>query len=96
VVAYTPFGETPSVFEPHLGQGQALHAVAAAHGATARQVALAFLLRYRNTFVIPKAAGIDHVAENAGAASLNLSDADVARIDAAFPRGKPRRGLPMI
>jgi diketogulonate reductase-like aldo/keto reductase len=96
VVAYTPFGETPSVFEPRASQGQALHTVAAAHGATARQVALAFLLRHRNTFVIPKAAGIDHVAENAGASSLNLSDADVARIDAAFPRGKPRRGLPMI
>jgi diketogulonate reductase-like aldo/keto reductase len=59
-------------------------------------VALAFLLQHGNTFVIPKAAGIGHVAENAGAASLRLSEGDLARINAAFPRGKPRRGLPMI
>ncbi len=96
LVAYTPFGETPTIFEAQSSQGGVLHSIAAAHAATARQVALAFLLRHRNTFVIPKAAGIDHVAENAAAASLHLSAADVARIDAAFPRGKPRRGLPMI
>jgi diketogulonate reductase-like aldo/keto reductase len=59
-------------------------------------VALAFLLRHRHAFVIPKAAGVAHVEENAGAASLKLNDADLERIDAAFPRGKPRRGLPMI
>jgi diketogulonate reductase-like aldo/keto reductase len=46
--------------------------------------------------VIPKAAGLDHVEENAAAAPLALSEADFQRIDAAFPRGKPRRGLPMI
>jgi diketogulonate reductase-like aldo/keto reductase len=96
VVAYTPFGETPSIYEARTGHGKVLHAIAAAHEATARQVALAFLLRRGNTFAIPKAASIDHVAENAGAASLKLSEADLARIDAAFPRGKPRRGLPMI
>jgi diketogulonate reductase-like aldo/keto reductase len=96
VVAYTPFGQTPALFAARNTQGALLHSIAAAHGGTARQVALAFLLRHRNTFVIPKAAGLDHVTENAGAAALRLSDAEVARIDAAFPRGKPRRGLPMI
>jgi diketogulonate reductase-like aldo/keto reductase len=58
-------------------------------------VALAFLLRHPNSFVIPKAANLPHVEENAGAAAFALSDAEVARIDAAFPRGKPR-ALPMI
>src|SRR5579859_1318182 len=53
VVAYTPFGETPGIFAGRGPQSAALHAVAAAHGATARQVALAFLLRHRQTFVIP-------------------------------------------
>jgi diketogulonate reductase-like aldo/keto reductase len=96
VVAYTPFGETPAIFTGRGPQAEVLHAVAAAQGATARQVALAFLLRHRHTFVIPKAAGIGHVEENAAAGSLQLNDADLKRIDAAFPRGKPRRGLPMI
>ena len=96
VVAYTPFGEAPKIFEAQSSPGDVLHSIAAAHAGTARQVALAFLLRHRNTFVIPKAAAIDHVAENAGAAALHLSETEVARIDAAFPRGQPRRGLPMI
>jgi aryl-alcohol dehydrogenase-like predicted oxidoreductase len=72
-----------------------LSEIAAAHGATARQVALAFLLRHPNVFVIPKAASIEHVEENAGAARLALNDAEIARIDTAFPAGKRRR-LPMI
>ena len=96
VVAYTPFGEAPGIFAGRGPQAEVLRTIAAAHGATARQVALAFLLRHRHTFVIPKAAGLDHVEENAGAASLALSEADLKCIDAAFPRGKPRRGLPMI
>jgi len=96
VVAYTPFGETPSLFAAGSDAGTALRSVAAGHGATARQVALAFLLRHPHTFVIPKAASAEHVADNAGAAALCLSDGDLARIDAAFPRGKRPRRLPMI
>jgi diketogulonate reductase-like aldo/keto reductase len=96
MVAYTPFGQSPRAFDPGTSQGRLLQEIAAAHGATARQVALAFLLRHRNAFVIPKAANIEHVAENAGSAALTLGTADVVRIDAAFPRGKPGRDLPMI
>jgi diketogulonate reductase-like aldo/keto reductase len=96
VVAYTPFGEQPRLFDSGSTQGKLLHDIAAVHGATARQVALAFLLRHAGTFVIPKASSAVHVAENAGAAALELTAEDIARIDAAFPRGKPRRGLPMI
>jgi diketogulonate reductase-like aldo/keto reductase len=96
VVAYTPFGETPDLFARGGPHAEVLHAIAAAHRATPRQVALAFLLRHRHTFVIPKATTLPHVEENAGAAALQLTQADMARIDAAFPRGKPRRGLPMV
>jgi diketogulonate reductase-like aldo/keto reductase len=95
VVAYTPFGESKAPFDPRQPAGRVLSEIAAARGATARQVALAFLLRHPNSFVIPKAAGIAHVEENAGAASLALNEAEIARIDAAFPRGRPRP-LPMI
>ncbi len=94
VVAYTPFG--PSDYDARTGQGKLLAEIAAIHGATARQVALRFLLRNPEVFVIPKAASLAHVAENAGALDFDLSDAEAARIDAVFPRGRPRRGLPMI
>jgi diketogulonate reductase-like aldo/keto reductase len=96
VVAYTPFGQSAAVFEAKTRQGKVLAEIAAARQATPRQVALQFLLRNPEVFAIPKASAIEHVAENAGAASLELTEADVVKLDAAFPRGKPRRGLPMI
>jgi diketogulonate reductase-like aldo/keto reductase len=95
VVAYTPYGEDPSAFSADSRQGRVLKEIAAKHHATPRQVALAFLLRHPNLFVIPKASNVQHVAENAAAAALELSEAEIARVDAAFPRGKPR-SLPMI
>jgi diketogulonate reductase-like aldo/keto reductase len=96
VVAYTPFGQSPAAFDARNKQGRVLHEIAARHASTARQVALRFLLQNPEVFVIPKAVSPAHVDENAGAAVLSLSDADLASIDAAFPRGRPRRGLPMI
>lgn len=89
VVAYTPFGVSPRLYEGRTRSGKVLMEVARAHGATPRQVALAFLLRHLGTFVIPKAADRAHVEENAGAADVELGAEDIARLDAAFPRGKP-------
>jgi diketogulonate reductase-like aldo/keto reductase len=96
VVAYTPFGQSSTAFDARTAQGKVLEEIAEAHQATARQVALCFLLRHPEVFVIPKASRLAHVAENAAAATLELSAAELARIDAAFPRGRPRRGLPTI
>ena len=96
VVAYTPFGQSTAAYDPRTKQGRVLAEIAEPHQATARQVALRSLLRHPETFVIPKAASIAHVTENAGAISLKLSGDELARIDAAFARGRPGRGLPMI
>jgi diketogulonate reductase-like aldo/keto reductase len=96
VVAYTPFGQSPGIFEGESKAGRALREIADSHGATPRQVALRFLLRHPQTFVIPKAFDIAHVTENAGAYAVELSDSDISKIDAAFPLGKAPRGLPMI
>jgi diketogulonate reductase-like aldo/keto reductase len=96
LVAYTPFGETPTIYLARNPQANVLRSIAKAHGATPRQVALAFLLRQEVSFVIPKATALDHLEENAGAFALRLTPADIAQIDEAFPRGKPGRGLPMI
>jgi diketogulonate reductase-like aldo/keto reductase len=96
VVAYTPFGQSAGAFDARTASGGVLHAVAKAHGATARQVALAFLLRHPDVFAIPKAASLAHVADNAGAMALRLSEAELAQIDAAYPLGRRPRNLPMI
>ncbi len=95
VTAYSPFGHHDFP-EPGSGPGQALAEIATAHGATPRQVALAFLTRRPAVFAIPKAGSVAHVEDNAGALNLALSEDDIARIDAAFPRGRKPSSLPMI
>lgn len=95
VVAYSPFGhgDFPG---PRTPGGRVLEEIAASHGATARQVALRFLVRGRSLFAIPKASSAEHAADNAAASALRLTDADLARIDAAFPLGPRPRRLPML
>jgi diketogulonate reductase-like aldo/keto reductase len=95
VVGYSPFGSGHFPAASSRG-GRILAEIAAAHGASPRQVALRFLVRRPALFAIPKAARLAHVEDNAGAATLALSDAELARIDAAFPRGRRRRGVPML
>lgn len=95
VVGYSPFGHDrfPG---PQTPGGRVLNEIADAHQATARQVALAFLVCRPALFTIPKAASLEHIEENAGAGELRLSAADVDRIEAAFPLGPRRRGLGML
>ena len=91
VVAYSPFGQ--GAFRSH----PVLEEIARGHGATARQVALRFLVRHPHTFTIPKASGLDHVEENAGAGDLHLTEEELRRIDAAFPASRPRpRHVPTL
>jgi diketogulonate reductase-like aldo/keto reductase len=95
VVGYSPFGHGrfPG---PRTKGGRVLEDVAAAHQATPRQVALRFLLRRPSVLTIPKASSPGHAAENAGAGDLRLTEAELARIAAAFPLGPRPRELPVI
>jgi diketogulonate reductase-like aldo/keto reductase len=89
VVGYSPFGSGRfPVRAPVLTE------IAARHGATARQVALAFLTRKPSLFAIPKASHAAHVEDNAGAARLQLTPADLVALEAAFPLGRRRGGVP--
>jgi diketogulonate reductase-like aldo/keto reductase len=92
VVGYSPFGSGnfPAADTPG---GRVLAEIAQAHDATARQVALAFLVREPGTFTIPKAAQPAHALEDAAAGDLVLSSDDVQRLERAFPRGRARRGV---
>ncbi|WP_018260225.1 aldo/keto reductase [Methylobacterium sp. WSM2598] len=86
-MAYSP------VEQGRLPGDGALAAVAARHGATPYQVALAFTLRRPGVMAIPKAGRLAHVQENARAADLALDAEDLAALDAAFP--PPRRKTPL-
>ncbi len=96
VVAYTPFGVSSAPFDVGTRPGQVLQQIAKRHGSSARAVALQFLLRHPNSFVIPKASSLLHVRDNAAAMALQLTQDDIEKIDAAFPRGKAPRTLPTI
>ena len=82
VVGYSPFGSGSFPATTSRG-GKVLAELARAHGATPRQVALAFLARA--AFVIPKASTVEHVEQNAAAQKLRLSAEELKRVDAAFP-----------
>lgn len=94
-VAYSPFGhgDFPG---PRTPGGVVLEEIAAAHGATARQVALRFLVREPSLLTIPKASSVEHAEDNAGAGALRLTADELARIDRAFPLGPRPRRLPML
>jgi aryl-alcohol dehydrogenase-like predicted oxidoreductase len=66
---------------------EALQALAAEKGCTAGQLAIAWVLHQGADFVpIPGTRKIERLEENIGAAEIELSAADFARIEAAFPK----------
>ena len=93
VVAYTPFGRGD--WEDRPG-AHVIERIAQRHGATPRQVILAFLTREPDAFAIPKASTIAHVEENAGAGDLRLDPDEIIAIGDAFPTRKRRGGLPTL
>lgn len=91
VMAYSPLGN-----DNRMLRHPELQRIAHARSATAAQVALAFVLARPNVIAIPKATGLDHVAENRAAANLKLTTADLAALDAAFPPPRRKQSLEMI
>ncbi|MFM2149745.1 MAG: hypothetical protein RLZZ187_2051 [Pseudomonadota bacterium] len=91
VMAYSPIGQGGALL-----RHRALAAIAARHGATPAQLALAFVLARPGVIAIPKAADLAHVRLNAAARDIVLTPQDLAELDAAFPPPKRKRPLEMI
>ena len=92
IMAYSPLGHHVRKL---LGS-PALQAVAKRHQATAAQVAIAWGMRSGNVISIPKAADVDHVRENAGAGAIELTEEDLAAIDAAHRPPKRKVALDLL
>jgi len=90
IMAYTPLGQGRML------QDKALAEVAARHGASPAQVALAWLLRQQGAIVIPKASRLEHVRENRGALDIALTEEDLTALDRAFPLPKGKSSLGML
>jgi aryl-alcohol dehydrogenase-like predicted oxidoreductase len=75
-------------FQKNIDLVKAVAAIAADRGVTAAQLALAWVLAQGETLVpIPGTRRIRTLEENAAASDLVLTAEDLARIEAAFPRG---------
>ena len=78
-----------------LADDEALQRVAERHGATASQVALAWLMSRGGVMPIPKAVREPHLRANLAAADLVLNEADLSEIALRFPAPRRKQALAM-
>ena len=90
IMAYSPIEQGRLLGHPELRR------VAAAHGATPAQIALAWVLRLEGIIAIPKASTLDHVRENRGALDIRLTQMDLGALDRAFPPPKNKQPLEVL
>jgi diketogulonate reductase-like aldo/keto reductase len=90
LMAYSPIEQGRLARHPELIR------IAKAYQATPAQLALAFLLRQGDVIAIPKSSHPARVAENRAAAELDVTDADWAALDTAFPPPARKRPLEML
>ncbi|MER9865907.1 aldo/keto reductase [Mesorhizobium sp. M0136] len=90
LMAYSP------VDQGVLARNARLDAIAARHGATPAQIALAWVMAQEGVIAIPKASRPEHVRQNVAALDIELTSEDFAEIDRAFPPPRRKSGLAMI
>jgi diketogulonate reductase-like aldo/keto reductase len=90
IMAYSP------IEQGRLLRSNALATIAARHGATPAQIALAWVLRQDGVIAIPKAGTPAHVRENRAALDIHLTGEDLAELDRAFPPPDGPTPLEMI
>jgi 2,5-diketo-D-gluconate reductase B len=91
-VAYSPLARGAVFDIPEI------RAIADDHGVSPAQVSLAWVLARDNVAVIPKASSEAHIRDNFAALDLELSEADLARIDELDQRERyiERDGAPWL
>ncbi len=78
-----------------LAHDAVLQAIGERHGATASQVALAWLIARGGVMPIPKAVRETHLRANLAAADLGLNEADLSEIERRFPAPRRKQALAM-
>jgi diketogulonate reductase-like aldo/keto reductase len=89
-MAYCPLDEG------RLPKHRGLQSLAAAEGATAAQLALAWLLARGNTWPIPMTSSVQRAAENRASLDLVLSGETLAALDRLFPPPQRRTRLKIV
>ena len=92
IMAYSPLGHHVK----RLLGSRAVQAIAHRHNTTPAAVLIAWGMRSGNVISIPKSADQAHVRENAAAADLMLTQADLTEIDAAHKPPSRKVGLDLL
>ncbi len=95
IMAYSPVGNNPAEQKRLFGD-PAIQSVAARHGSSPAQIALAWLLLQPDVVAIPKARRPEHVRENRAALDIQLTDRDLEELDQAFPPPSEKIPLEML
>jgi len=90
IMAYSPIEQGRLLSHPIVRH------IAEERRATPAQVALAWVIRDDRVIAIPQAGTPDHVRENHGAASVKLTERDLAKLDRAFPPPRSKEPLAML
>ena len=90
MMAYSP------IDEGRLADNATLAAIGARHGASAAQVALAWVLRHPDVIAIAMTADARHLRDNRAALELRLAPADLAELDRRFAPPARKAPLSMI
>jgi len=87
VMAYSP------IEQGRMLKDKLLKLVASRRGATAAQVALAWVLKQEGVMAIPKSSNPTHVRENRASLDVEITNEDLAELEQAF--APPRKRVPL-
>ena len=95
VMAYCPLAQAGRL-RTGLMNHPVVNEIARNHEATAAQILLAWVIRYKGVMAIPKAASIEHVKANAAALDITLTDEELRLLDNAFPAPEVKTPLDVV
>lgn len=95
LMAYSPIAQG-GLLRRELTTHPTVLSIADAHDVSPIQLVLAWSIRNDDVIAIPKAVQQDHVLDNAKAASIRLSEEQLAQLDQAFPPPDRKVGLDIV
>ncbi|EMD1840633.1 aldo/keto reductase [Raoultella planticola] len=95
VMAYSPLAQAGRLRDGLLNHSVVKN-IAEQRGGSAAQILLAWVISHPGVMAIPKAASVEHVAQNADALAITLTVQELAQLDNAFPAPGKKVPLDMV
>lgn len=95
VMAYCPLAQGGRL-RKELLEHAVIQEIAKDRGVSPSQIALSWVIRDGDILAIPKAVQLEHVAENAAAMDVVLTQDEIVRLNEAFPAPKGKVPLDIV